>query len=133
MASGWKENKWHYEATNRKREKMPFFLSFPIRAAHLNSVPNPKAMKEASKVWVKPVRASVLLPLAGIAVVWAANYLLLDSFSRTLIPITNNYVIDSLVLSMPIAITGFLLRRRARSYDDMAREIEMNAREGDPQ
>ena len=45
-------------------------------------------------------------------------------FSTTLIPITNNFVVDSLILSAVIGVIWVILRHRQEGYDDIAAEIE---------
>ncbi len=88
-------------------------------------------MKDARKAFPKRIfTATNLLSVAAIAIVWSANFLFMDSFSSTLIPITNNYVIDSLILTFIIGIIWVILRRRQETYDDIAAEIEQDAREG---
>ena len=125
MASSWQENKEFYETTNKPREKESFFSIFPRPYGHLRYTPNPEAMKEALKVWPKKTfTAANALCLAAIAVVWAANFLFMDSFSSTLIPITNNFVVDSLILSAVIGVIWVILRHRQEGYDDIAAEIE---------
>jgi hypothetical protein len=130
MASSWKENKQFYDAVNAPREAKSFFTTFPRPFEHIRGiVPNPEAMKDAHKAWPKRIfTATNLLSVA--AIVWSANFLFMDSFSSTLIPITNNYVIDSLILTFIIGIIWVILRHRQEDYDDIAAEIEQNAREG---
>ncbi len=126
MASSWKENKQFYDAVNAPREAKSFFTTFPRPFEHIRGiVPNPEAMKDARKALPKRIfTATNLLSVAAIAVVWAANFLFMDSFSSTLIPITNNFVVDSLILSAVIGVIWVILRHRQEGYDDIAAEIE---------
>ena len=91
---------------------------------HVYSLKNPQAVQGAVKAQPGPVRASVILPIAGIALVWAINVLF-----GYLVCITGDLVTDSLIFSVVIGIIGFLFYRRTHAYDDIAREIERNAAE----
>ena len=121
MNNNWQENKWLYDKTYTKRPKDSMLRMAPV---HVYSLKNPQAVKGAVKAQPGPVRASVILPIAGIALVWALNILF-----GYLMFITGDLVTDSLIFSAVIGIIGFLFYRRSHAYDDMAREIERNATE----
>ena len=131
MAIGWKENQAFYEASHQERKKASFFEVPPVRGAHVNITPNPIALKDARKGMIRvDFSPTNILSICGIALVWAINGLFMYYFSTTLIPITNSLVLDSLLLSAVIGVIWYFARRRQEAYDNIAAEIEQDAREG---
>ncbi|MBQ6288297.1 MAG: hypothetical protein IJK71_03515 [Clostridia bacterium] len=125
MAIGWKENQAFYEASHQETKKVSFFEAPPVRGAHLNITPNPIALKDARRAMIRmDFTPTNILSICGIALVWAINSLFMYYFSTTLIPITNNFVVDSLILSAVIGVIWVILRHRQEGYDDIAAEIE---------
>ena len=72
MNNNWQENKWLYDKTYTKRPKDSMLR---MALVHVYSLKNPQAVQGAVKAQPGPVRASVILPIAGIALVWALNIL----------------------------------------------------------
>ena len=127
MAGSWKDNKANYESSQKKPEKTSFFETPVYPAAHLNYSPNPKALREARKVWPGAVQAHILLTLAGIALVWSVNTLF-----GTFQFMTGDYVTDSLILTAVIGGIGLLVHRRVKADREIADEIVREAMRNRP-
>ena len=133
MAIGWKENQAFYEASHEEKKKVSFFEAPPARAAHVDITPSPIAGEDAYRETTRrDFTTTNILALCGLALVWSANALFMIYFSTTLIPITNSFVPDSLLLSAVIGVIWYFVRRRQEDYDDIAAEIEQNARKNRP-
>ncbi|MBR5960976.1 MAG: hypothetical protein IKZ98_08255 [Clostridia bacterium] len=132
IAPTWQENKLNLEKAKQAQQKEEAFRSNPLIDRRVNVSPFHRFSRNMAGRYLQvTVRASDILPVVAIAFIWAANYLNSEKRHITLIPITNNFVIDSLIPTAIICIIWFFIRRRQRSYDDIAAEIESKYTEND--